>query len=320
MTVRPFPFIVGCGRSGTTLVRALLDSHPDLAIPGESYFPVWLAKSRARYESTAFDVGRFVDDLLRHSWFLRWGIPAEVVRAGYAAAAPSDYADAVRVAYALYASEHGKSRYGDKTPMFVQHIDLLARLFPESIFVHVIRDGRDVGLSLLQADWGPRSVGTSALQWKLHVRSGQRAGAHLGPARYLEVKYEDLLDDPESAVRRLCNFTQLSYDTRMLHYFERAPGLLAGLPDPEEHQNLRLPPTKGLRDWRSQMTTFDEAVFEGLAGDLLGELGYERVFPRRSLQTSGRAGQEWVRWRITRGGRALRSSTAGLLRNRETRS
>jgi hypothetical protein len=273
----PFLFVVGCGRSGTTLVRAMLDAHPGLAVPGESYFPLWLARRRSRYERAGrFDVDSYVADLAADPWFARWGIPADAVRARLEAAPPSGFADAVRATYACYASATGKPRAADKTPTFVLHVPALARLFPESRFLHVVRDGRDVALSLLAADWGPSRVGDAALHWRQHVRAGHRAGQALGDDRYLEVRYEDLVADPVAAAAAVCRFAELEFDDAMLRYADRAPTLLARLPDPEEHQNLRLPPTKGIRDWRGEMAPDDVALFEALAGDTLEAFGYQR--------------------------------------------
>lgn len=311
----PFPFVVGCGRSGTTLVRAMLDAHPDLAVPGESYFPVWLARTRRRYHrGGGFDSSSFADDLLADAWFRRWALPEAAVRGAIATDAPADFADAVRSIYRLYARHHGKERYGDKTPTFVLHLPVLAELFPEAVFIHVVRDGRDVALSLLEADWGPSTLGDAALHWKLHVRSGARAGARMEPERYHQVRYEDLVEDPEDGARTLCRFVGLDFDAAMLRYFERAGDLLAGLPDAVEHQNLRLPPTQGIRNWRRHMTTDDVALFETLTADVLDRFGYERTSGSISAPVQARAARRLVAWKALRAGYRVRSLIAGTLK------
>lgn len=308
-----FPFIVGCGRSGTTLVRAILDSHPDLAVPGESYFVVWLGRDRRRYQRPrGFDGQRFVSELVSDAWFRRWGLPEAEVRSALDAAHPASFAEAVRATYALYARHQGKARYGDKTPTYVLHLGLIAELLPEAVFVHVVRDGRDVALSLLEADWGPRTLEDAALHWKLHVEQGRRQGRALGPGRYREIRYEDLLDDPARGAAVLADFAGLGFDDAMLAYGERAASVLAGLPDPHEHQNLRLPPTKGLRAWRSEMTAGDVASFEALAGDLLDQLGYPREWPELSVGQQAEALRHRLRWRARRAGRRTRTLVARL--------
>lgn len=280
----PFPFFVGCGRSGTTLFRAMFDSHPDLAIPGESHFIVHLLPQRRRYETaTGFDATAFLADLLPHPRFRLWRLVDEEVRSALERDPPATLAEAIRAAFGLYAASQGKGRYGDKTPGYVSHLPSLAALFPEARFVHIIRDGRDVALSYLDVSFGPDTVERAAIHWARMVERGRRAGARLGPDRYIEVRYEDLLDDPNTTVRALCAFIDLEFHPHMLRYPDRAASVASGSAFPEAHGRLALPPTKGLRDWRHQMPRRDVAAFELLAGDLLADLGYERTRARAGM-------------------------------------
>jgi hypothetical protein len=273
----PFPFIVGNPRSGTTLLRALLDSHPEMAVPPESYFVVTLAHLRELYETDdGLQIDSFVDDLLSHRRFKRWDVPKRELRDALARSAPGSYPDAIRAVYALYAARQGKRRYADKTPKYVEDLSLLTALFPESLFVHIVRDGRDVAMSYLEVDWGPNSVVEAARRWRRRVGLGRQAGAELGPARYTEVRYEDLVGDPERELRRVCDFIALDFDAQMFRYVDRAEDFIAPHFHPEAHQGMNRPPTEGMRDWRTQMAADDVAKFELVAGDLLAELGYER--------------------------------------------
>ncbi|MGH8935748.1 MAG: sulfotransferase family protein [Acidimicrobiia bacterium] len=273
----PFPFLVGSGRSGTTLLRAMFDSHPEMAVPHESHFLVPIARRRARYEQPAgLDLETFVADLVGHPWFSRWGIPEEEVREALARDRPTECAEAIRGVFALYARRLGKPRYGDKTPGYVSQIALLAAFLPEARFVHLIRDGRDVALSLREMEWGPADPLEAALYWKERVEMGRRAGRRLDRGRYRETRYEDLVRDPEGTLRELCSFLALTFDSVMLQYPERAAELTAPAEYPHRHRRIALPPTTGLRDWRRQMSREDLARFEAVAGGLLTELGYER--------------------------------------------
>lgn len=272
----PFPFIVARGRSGTTLLRAMFDSHPDMTVPPESHFLVTMALRRRRYErDRGLDVDQFVQDLTREYGFRRWTLDPETVRDRLSGTHAVTYAEAMRDVFALYAEEHGKTRYAEKTPMNVMHIPFLARTFPEARFIHLIRDGRDVALSYLDTDFGVDSLGESAIYWRRFVRKGRRDGRRLG-GRYREIRYEDLLADPEAVLRSLCTFVELPYDPAMLTYHRQADRILESTPHPEHHERLRLPPTRGLRDWRTQMDEESLELFEALAGDLLAEVGYER--------------------------------------------
>lgn len=291
-----FPFFVGRGRSGTTLLRSMFDSHPRMAIPYESHFPVTMGLRRSLYESAgAVNTEMFLSDLFRHYGFKRWGIPEDNIRQAFSEISGADLtlADALRLTYRTYARYHGKDRYGEKTPGFVVSIPLLAELFPESRFIHVLRDGRNVALSYLEGGWGPKNLVEAAVYWKRFVQKGRRDGQQLGPERYVEVRYEHLVENPEEQLKRLCDFVGLDFDEQMLRYFERRE-VLPGRLRPHlkaAHQNLLKPPTTGLRDWRRQLSVSDAALFDVVAGDLLNELGYERVSdginPRTYVQAAG---------------------------------
>src|SRR6478609_843574 len=285
-----FPFFVGAPRSGTTLVRAIFNAHPDMAVPDESNFVSILARGRRRYDgSDGFAASLFLNDLFEQRRFRRWRLSKEDVQIAFDGHPPMDLAEAVRTVFALYARRNGKTRYGDKTPSYVLHVSMLADLFPESRFIHVIRDGRDVALSMLDVDFGPRSIGGAAQLWKAHVQAGRDAGHRLGPSRYQEIRYEDLLEDPETAVTSLCGFIDLPFNPEMLRYFERSETITS--PAAWSRRHLALPPTKGLRDWRAQMSRRDADLFDVLAGDLLAELGYERTVagPRTMARIRARA-------------------------------
>jgi Sulfotransferase family len=290
MSEPPFPYIVGVERSGTTLTRAMLTSHPDLDITEEAPFRVDMSLKHERYEHPhGVDIEAFVSDLCRDRFFSYWGLSEDEVRRLLSEAAPPTYSDAMRAVFRHRARVVGKTRYGDKTPSAVNFLPLLAHLFPEARFIHVIRDGRDVALSQVNVDSGRRSVGDVALEWKAQIERGQRDGGILGPQRYREVRYEELVDDPGRVVRSLCEFVELAFDPRMLTYYERAEAIV-GLPETAPFdRNIYLPPTKGLRDWRHQMRRGDLEIFETIAGNLLQRLGYERAVPSVTVRMRRRA-------------------------------
>ena len=197
---------------------------------------------------------------------------------------PLPYARFVTALFDLYGRQRGKALAGDKTPGYVRDIDTLHALWPRARFVHIIRDGRDVCLSALNwtrkaedfrrrfPTWDEDPVTTAALWWRWHVELGRRAGARLPPGLYHEVRYEALVEEPESACRALSAFLGLPYDDAMLRFHEgrlrRKPGLDA--------KHAWLPPTPGLRDWQSQMPPDALQRVEAAAGDLLADLGYPR--------------------------------------------
>jgi len=257
----------------------MLDSHPDVAVPPETYFVTELLDRRSSYEGPeGFSKRAFLRDLLPNQWFRRWEVPPERVTADIEEGEISGYADAIRAVYAAFASTRGKRRYADKTPVHIYHLPVLADLFPEGRFVHVIRDGRDVAASFLdQDDMRPNGVAEAALLWRERVSIGRTAGAELGPDRYLELRYEELVRSPGPVLERLCAMIGLSYDPSMLSYPERAAEVVAHDGGPERHRGVFMPPTVGLRHWREELSTEAVETFELVAGDLLAALGYERA-------------------------------------------
>jgi hypothetical protein len=263
--------ILGVRRSGTTLLRVMLDRHSQLAVPDESYFVPQLADRHLR----RIDVDAFVDDVSRIDTLDEWEVPPEKVRARLHDGMP--VGEAIGTVYDVYAEERGKPRWGDKTPMYMQNLRLLERLFPDALFVHLIRDGRDAALSFLSMPGGivtetwmhPRSPADFACQWRTEVASARRLGHRVG-GRYLEVHYEELVDDVEVALRQICSFAGVDYEPAMADYAGNVD--VAAKP---HQQRLMQPPTKNVRDWRVQMPAGDVEAFERVAGDLLRELGYE---------------------------------------------
>ncbi len=187
-----------------------------------------------------------------------------------------------------------KTRFADKTPRNVLHIDLLAGAFPDARFVHLVRDGRDVVPSMLGLAYFPDRFPEAVLYWADRVRQGRQAGRRLGPERYIEVRYEDLVADAPAVLAGLCEFLDLSDDPAMLRYHERADEVVAAVKETAHHQGLWQPPTAGRRSWRASMSRRDVARFEALAGSALDDFGYERSDVPPSLSARAEAGA----WRL----------------------
>jgi len=287
-------FIVGCSRSGTTLLRLMLTQHSELHIPPESEFLLSLHDQADLYGS--FDAPHqrwfFIRDLqttevsMGAYAFPIFGLNIHEAEAAIAARAPTDFAGAAAALFEASAREHGKSRWGDKTPHYVRHIDWLSQAFPEAQFLHMIRDGRDVARSRVEAGF-TTSMRRSARHWKEEVQKGRRAGRDLPPSRYRELFYEDLVRDPRSTLREVCEWIHLEYTDRMLHFDREGD---APIPDEHEHlhDNVNNPVDESrAQAWTRSLASRDVADVEDVAGDLLDALGYERVGARVPLWLRG---------------------------------
>jgi len=295
--MNPYLFIVGCPRSGTTLLRRMLDAHPLVAIPREQHWlPKWFER-RKGLTPEGLVTSELVSELLGYEKFSRMQIGREELEALVEAGGGQiPYSRFVTDLFDLYGHKRGKPLVGDKTPRYVRSIPTLHALWPEAKFVHLIRDGHDVCLSVLNWDrsakladrlvtWNEDPTMTVALWWESMVRGGREAGAQLGPDLYYELRYEALIEAPETECERLCEFLAVPYDDAMLHFYEGKTKTQQGL----SAKKAWLPVTSGLRDWREQMSREDTERFEAAVGDLLEELGYPRAFPDPGPQTAEHA-------------------------------
>ena len=281
------PFIVGSGRCGTTLLRMMLDAHPALAIPPETHFIPALA-------SVFDDPSKNLDDFLKtlptfHTWN-DFGIEVGALGDALRPAGPFDLTHALRTFYRLYTEKFGKTRWGDKTPMYFASMGLVQRVLPEARFIHVIRDGRDVALSIQNLWFGPDSIHEVADWWVSRISEARAQVDDL--AWYLEIRYEDLVLNAERVLRDVCAFIDLPWDPVMLDYHQRAAERLAEIrhdaPTPDRSgvigaedrigifaRVLEPPRSDRVERWRIEMSAADREPFERVAGALLQELGYE---------------------------------------------
>ena len=265
-------FLVGCPRSGTTLLRDMLSMHPGISIPRESHVLPRLYRAYGD-PGNAFEARRLAGVLLSLEFIRLWAPKLDPDSFGDC----RSFREVVSRVYGAWARNAGKSRWGDKTPQYVAEIPTLREIFPESRFIHIYRDGRDVALSWIDAPFGPNNVYVAASDWRHFVTEGRRAGRSLPPGTYLEVRYESLLEEPEATLRRICEFLEEEFHPQMLKpermqgnwrplYFDRSLATRA---------KSSVVVSDNKRKWGAQMSPADRARFESLAGDLLRELDYE---------------------------------------------
>jgi hypothetical protein len=303
--MNPYVFIVGCPRSGTTVLQRVVDAHPQLAIIAQSRWIPGFLKMVCRRSPDGFVTPQMIPRLLNYrGLFRKMGIGREQLEQLFANG-PLTFSRFVSAIFDLYGAARGKALVGDKTPIYVRNIRLLHEQWPEARFIHLIRDGRDVCLSTINwkrqrewltkafSTWRDDAVTTAAMRWRWNVRLGREAGVPLGPELYYELRYEAFVHEPAEACAKLCAFLGVPYDERVLRFYE---GRTKNDPTLDAKKGWR-PITPGLRDWRTQMP--DDAVerFEAAAGDLLDELGYARGVrnpPAEALQYAAKVEKQFV--------------------------
>lgn len=277
-TPNPF-FIVGVHRSGTTLLRYILSSHPDVYVPEESDFiPRFFlhgpkrplsAQKVTEHLHTIFNEYRFVRD-----WKGEPPDPQAVWAEIASDPTPSAFLNAL---YTRYAQQNQAYRWGDKTPIYASYISLLHQIFPKARFIHIIRDGRDAALSMLEkyaADEFHVDVYFAAWNWVRRIHTAQKAAQYLPTHQYVEIRYENLVADPEPIVQQVCAFLELDYHPEMLMQHQLAQQQIPA--DSHFFANVRKPITpKKVGRWQYDLTKRDQRLVQAVQRSLLTELDYK---------------------------------------------
>jgi hypothetical protein len=271
--MEPF-FILGAQRSGTTLLRLILNAHPDVAIPQEGTFWMPLLRDLRADFGAAIPPGRlrsYLRYLQKNDQFLTWGLPRDGLLNAFAGRTGVKLADLMAFAYGAFARQHGKPHWGDKTPSFFRNVPDLVRLFPQARFLYVVRDGRDVYLSTRKMLTGRGNLPVAALEWRHKNLRLERDLARCAADRHVRLRHEDLLSRPDETLRGLCRFLGLEYSDRMLEFHRRSHEFTD-----RHHSDLIFKPLDPSAQgrWRSALKPSDAAAFEVFAGDVLARNGY----------------------------------------------
>ena len=272
-------FILGCQRSGTTFLGSLLGASAQAVAIPEAQFVADLAPDGD--PASPIDLHRLIGAIEGHYRYGIWNFDLEGARPPEV---QGPYADGIRWLAGRYAAAQGKRgvrRWIDHQPGHVREMGRLLAHFPDLKAVHIIRDGRAVAASLLPLDWGPNGIYSAAHFWTQRVAFGLALRNYLGPERYIEARYEDIVLQPEAELRRLSQFLGIAYSPAMLE----GGGFKAPAFTQAQHSLVgTAPQVDRLASWRTTLGARQIEIFEYLAGPLLTYLGYDTLCgpePRR---------------------------------------
>jgi len=294
----PMPIIVGNPRSGTTLLRLMLDAHPDLAIPPETYFiPALL-----QLEGDSHHLREaFYKQLTADPRWPDFHLSAESFYTHLFNIEPFTITAGLRCFYQMYAKRFGKSRWGDKTHGYVLQIQDIQATLPEAHFIHIIRDGRDVALSMKGMWWeAGDDIEKQASNWVWRIREARQQAQFC--QHYLEVRYEELIANTTKVLQDICAFINLPYNSQMEDYYKSAQSRLNEFNDlykpdgtiwAKKEQFLSIhsltsqaPDRSRIGRWKREMSNGDRAKYEKIAGAMLRDLGYETGEIQKQLTLS----------------------------------
>jgi hypothetical protein len=275
------PVIIGaCPRSGTTLLRTMLNSHPDLAMPRETRFVIeaWQRRKEFGDLHRAGNRRRLARWIFKRQKSLarRLGLdPQKAVER--LVAAPPTLGSMLATCFVMYAEKHDKPRWGDKRPKYAAQIAAVWDLYPNAHFVNVVRDPRACAASMRKLGWYDGRLAPAVELWQRAIETVDGWRPRLAADQLLEVRFEDLVAAPEEALAGIVTFAGLAADenavARMLRYHERKE-----VRSERYHANVARPPDPTrVSGWTDVLETAEIAFVEDATRPLMRRYGYEPV-------------------------------------------
>jgi hypothetical protein len=301
----PF-FILGAPRSGTSLLSRMLDSHPAIAVPDETkifetFLPLLPLYGDLREPRR---LRRLVEDILGWRWMRRLpGLPA--ADAVVERVARPDLGAVFAAVLDSWSQGQGKAHWGEKTPSNLYYWADIHAAFPHATVVHVLRDGRDVAISQIRAPFGPKTMVSAAERWNFFVAGVRALGQRLGPERYREIRYEDLLASPRETIETILTLVGEPFDPAVLRFHQRQRPVGT---DPINDRNIQRPlQVTNSGKWGREISPRDLEIFEAIAGPTLDACGYPRASAAKPMTSLESAIHRYLRHPTSRATAMLRN-------------
>jgi len=287
---RPFFFIIGRPRSGTSLLMAMLDANPHIIIPPEiPIIPLLGQKYQKVREWNTLLLEEFYKDLIQLHFedfynfndlsFDQHKIKEEII----SQEKNTTFADLIKIVYSNYLSAFPKKEIkllGDKNPAYSKYAPYYLKLFPEAKFIHIRRDYRDHALSMLRAGFGIKHLAFIAERWKYSMKITLDF-KKLYPDKTLMIKFEDLLHDPEKELEQICQFLSVPfYKELMLQVNHENLGSLYPDHIMTEYQSSLMQPLSSEKVglWKTIMTEKQVRLCDFMVGKYAELAGYSKKY------------------------------------------
>jgi hypothetical protein len=267
-------FVVGCPRSGTTLLQVMLHSHPRIAIAPETRFLLPAYRQRLRFGDleerlNRLALGKFITG--RGHLFHNLGLDRQAT-INRIADGPPTLGSAIGIVLLSYAERFARPRWGEKRPGYFRHIDVLMRVFPGAQIIHIVRDPRDCVASLKRMPWWNRPTHHSVSAWAQSIDYTDEA-IRRWPGTVTRVQYERLVADPEPELAALCAALGEDYHREMAEPERLAPVVVPGR---HWHASTRATTTtERVGQWREGLAPWEAALCETVLAERMTRFGYE---------------------------------------------
>jgi hypothetical protein len=269
-----FCFILGRGRSGTSLLTSMLNTSPSVSVAPEALFIMNTYNKYKNKKWTRKNLHKFHQDLWLEARMLSWSLNRdELLIWLYDCEAEESFATVCMVVYARYAYEQGKQNHSllvDKNPSNSLFVEKLVDIFPKAKFIILIRDYRDNVVSYQNVGFDCNDVAALSYRWK-HYNEIVEKAAKKYPKRFLSLRYEDLVERTESVLEQICTFTGIDYCCSMLDFHHEG-----GDRDAKWHKNLNTPVnSQRVNQWKNELSKEQIRIAESICGSLGEQYGYQ---------------------------------------------
>jgi len=275
LTIENAIFIIGCDRSGTTFLGSLIGAHSQCIVTPESQFKI---DCYSKEEETSFDPKKAFKKIQNTKRFEIWDTDISFTETELSQI--NNYPDLILEIVNKYNinKQHKTTAkiWVDHTPINVEHVDLLKKIYPNAKFLHIIRDGRGVAASYKNVSWGPKAMQDIANHWLKKLAYGFAYEARY-PKDILSVRYEDLLLDTEVTVKKITDFAGIEYEQNMLD----ANGLIVPSYTKHQHELVgKKADQSRIRAWEKTLSKREIEIFEYATRNMLHLLDYNTIFSR----------------------------------------
>jgi len=268
-----FFFIVGRGRSGSTLLTRILNMHSQICVAPEGLIILYLSSKFNKRKFDTNTINSFYRELWHEKRLHEWDIDREQLKMKlHNLNHPITFQSLCKTVYRQYAIRCGKDPniiLGDKNPLYSVFINKISNLFPDAKFIHIIRDFRDNILSYKNVKFDLNNTGSLAYRWKVYNKKILKCRKY-NSDRFLSIRYESLINNPSDVLKKICKFLDIDYEPNMLDFYKYQNQKLKVW-----HTNLRKPLNKNsINKWKKQMNDTDKLASWKICRSIAKEFDY----------------------------------------------
>ena len=273
-------FIAGTSRSGSTLLQSMLSTHSKMVVPPETHF--FHSSDTLKQEFNNHDKKETFREKLIRFWYSN---KTRIKDLGLSAQEVQHWADELDVHHptdlftlhlTMYRKQRGKEIIGEKTPRHILQVREILKAYPKAKIISMFRDPRAAAYSEIKARFGSPSVLVTTRRWRKYVEMHAQLEKELSEDKYMMLRYQDLIDDSEGMLRKICEFLGVSFEEQMLEFYKREEEGFAESEKSWKQGTLKPIQENRNEEWKSALTPWQIYLVEKRAGKRMEEMNYQK--------------------------------------------